>query len=133
MNFITHNGWGMWAVEIKSTGQFAGYVGLNHLETEMPPSPCVEIGWRLMKNYWGFGYATEAANQALNYAFDTLKLNEVVAFTTLKNKPSLAVMHRLEITDTGKNFIHPDIDPSNSLCEHMLYKITNKQWRKNKL
>ena len=37
-----------------------------------------------MKKYWGFGYATEAADEALNYAFNVLYLNEVVAFTILK-------------------------------------------------
>ena len=132
MCFIADNGWGMWAVEIKSTHEFAGFVGLNTPSVDMPPSPCVEIGWRLAKNCWGFGYATEAGQLALNYAFNKLQLEEVVSFTTLKNKNSLAVMARLKMKNIDMNFLHPDIDPSNPLCEHVLYKITKFQWYNNK-
>ena len=125
---ISINGWGLWAIEIKSTGKFAGYVGLNKLKDDLPPSPCIEIGWRLLKCHWGFGYATEAGKRALKYAFNILHLNEVVAFTTLKNKKSIAVMHRLGMIDAHKNFMHPNIDLSSSLCEHVLYKITKNMW-----
>ena len=61
-------------------------MGLNEPRVEMPPSPCVELGWRIMKNFWGFGYITDAATKALNYAFNTLHLNEVVAFSTIEIK-----------------------------------------------
>ena len=57
-----------------------------------------------------------------------LHLNEVVAITILKNKKSIAVMHRLGMINTHKNFLHPNIDLSNSLCEHVLYKITKNMW-----
>ena len=62
-----------------------------------------------IQKFWGLGYATEAAQGILNYAFDTLELDEVVAFTTLKNKNSLAVMCRLGMTNTDETFMHPDI------------------------
>ena len=52
---IEKNGWGMWAVELKSTGKFIGFVGLNTPKLDLPPSPCVEIGWRLGKNHCGHG------------------------------------------------------------------------------
>tara|TARA_B100000315_G_C14462809_1_gene534533 strand:- start:78 stop:434 length:357 start_codon:yes stop_codon:yes gene_type:complete len=91
VSFIEKNGWGMWAVELKSTGKFIGFVGLNTPKLDLLPSPCVEIGWRLGKNHWGHGYASEAANQALCYAFNTLGLDEVVTFTSLNNKGSLTV------------------------------------------
>ena len=58
---------------------------------------------------------------------------EVVAFTTSNNKGSLAVMDHIGMTDTGNNFMHPNINLSSILCEHVLYKITNNQWNKNNL
>ena len=80
--------------------------------------------WRLGKNHWGNGYATETAKQALNYAFNTLGLDDVVACTALNNKGSLSVMDHVGMTDTGLNFMHPDINKSNDLCELVLHKIT---------
>ena len=126
-SFIEENDWGLWVVELKSTHEFIGFVGLNKPKPNLPPWPCVEIGWRLAKNHWGRGYATEAAKQALNYAFNTLVLNEVVAFTIRHNRGSLAIMNHLGMTNTGLNILHSDIDPSSFLCEHVLYKITKSQ------
>ena len=92
----------------------------------------MKIGWRLGKNHWGHGYAAEAAEQALNFAFNTLGLDEVVAFTTLNNKGSLPIMNHIGMTDTGLNFMHPYINKSSDLCEHVLYKITRNIWMANK-
>ncbi len=126
---IKENGWGLWAVERKADNQFVGFVGLNEPSAALPCSPCVEVGWRLAKAYWGYGYATEAAKSALNYAFAELSLNEVVSFTSTTNKPSIAVMARLGMVNTEKNFHHPAIQPDNPLSEHVLYKITQRQWQ----
>jgi RimJ/RimL family protein N-acetyltransferase len=127
--FIKNNGWGLWAVELMSTGEFIGFVGLNKPKENLPFAPCVEVGWRLANKHWGQGYATEAAKRALNYAFSTLGLEEVVAFTTPNNIGSLTVMNKIGMTYSGLNFMHPDIDQKNRLCEHVLYKITNKEWK----
>ena len=127
--FIENNGWGLWAVELMSTGEFIGFVGLNKPKENLPFAPCVEVGWRLANKHWGQGYATEAAKRALNYAFSTLGLEEVVAFTTPNNIGSLTVMNKIGMTYSGLNFMHPDIDQKNRLCEHVLYKITNKEWK----
>ena len=96
--FIKNNGWGLWTVELMSNGEFIGFVGLNKPKENLPPAPCVEVGWRLANKHWSQGYATEAAKRALNYAFSTLKLEEVVAFTTLNNIGSLAVMKKIGMT-----------------------------------
>ena len=119
-------------VELKSTDKFIGFVGLNTPKFDFPPSPCVKIGWRLGKNHWGHRYAAEAANQGLSYAFNTLGFDEVVAFTILNNNGSLAVMDHIGMTDAGLNFMHPDINKSSDLCEHVLYKITRNIWMANK-
>jgi len=128
--FIAVNGWGLWVVELKSTGKFIGMVGLNKPKAELPPSPCVEIGWRLAKKYWSKRYATEAGKECIKFSFENLNLGEVVAFTTLNNVDSQAVMKRLGMTNTYRNFMHPHIEKSNPLCEHVLYSITKQQWKK---
>lgn len=130
-SLINDRGWGFWAVEVPNQNKFIGFVGLHTPTDSMPFSPCVEIGWRLAKQHWGKGYATEAANETLKFAFNTLKLNEVVSFTTLANFRSRTVMQKLGMRDSGQNFMHPDIEASNPQCEHVLYKISEPEWRSN--
>jgi RimJ/RimL family protein N-acetyltransferase len=83
-----------------------GFVGLNQPTSELPFNPCVEVGWRLDKEFWGYGFATEAGDSALEYAFKNLKLNEVVAFTAVSNEKSKAVMKRLGMKNSNENFNH---------------------------
>lgn len=127
-SLIDKRGWGFWATELKSESRFIGFVGLHKPEVELPFNPCVEIGWRLSKEYWGSGYATEAAQAVLTFAFEVLGLKEIVSFTSLENKRSQAVMHRINMVNTGHNFEHPSIPAGNPLKEHVLYKITKEQW-----
>ncbi|MBF2720356.1 GNAT family N-acetyltransferase [Psychrobacter sp. NG254] len=126
---IKDKGWGFWAVSLKETDTFIGMVGLNHAHADMPFSPAVEIAWRLHKDYWGQGYATEAARASLHYAFTELALEEVVSFTAVINKRSQLIMQRIGMTDTGNNFHHPMLDADHRLAEHVLYKITRQQWQ----
>jgi RimJ/RimL family protein N-acetyltransferase len=125
---ITVQGWGFWAVEIKASGDFAGFVGLNEPQYAMPCSPCVEVGWRLAKAYWGQGYATEAGRAALEFAFNPLNLSEVVSFTSVLNLRSQAVMRRLGMQDVQQNFEHPLVPEGDRLREHVLYKIGRADW-----
>ncbi len=125
---INTNGWGFWAIEIKDYNEFIGFVGLHNPEANLPFSPCTEIGWRLSKSYWGHGYATEAGNEALKFAFTQLKLSEVVSFATLKNTKSIRVMKKLNMVNTFSKFNHPDIPKGHALQEHVLYKITKSDW-----
>ena len=132
-SLIEHHGWGFWAVEIKACKEFIGFVGLNSPRTQLPFSPCVEIGWRLHKKHWGFGYATEAGKKSLEYGFSSLNLNEIVAFTTETNINSRKVMDRLGMKNTGENFAFPDLPPEHPLSKHVLYKITVSEWMENGL
>ncbi|SDG10493.1 Protein N-acetyltransferase, RimJ/RimL family [Onishia taeanensis] len=129
-SLIAERGWGFWAVEVPGESHFIGFVGLHTPNDSMPFSPCVEIGWRLAKAYWGRGYATEAANEALRYAFTQLGLEEVVSFTTVNNLRSQAVMEKIGMS-YASNFEHPDLEPSDPLCEHVLYKISKEHWEKH--
>ncbi len=126
---INKTGWGFWAAELKKSGEFIGFVGLNAAPADLPFSPCVEVGWRLHRKYWGNGYATEAGKISLAYAFEQLELNEVVSFTTQSNVKSRRVMERLGMKNTGRNFKYPDVPADHPLSEHVLYSISNTQWQ----
>lgn len=134
---IEDKGWGLWAVSLKESheaGGLIGFVGLHEPQADLPFTPCVEIGWRLNPNYWGKGYATEAAHAALEFAFQTLKISEVVSFTAAINRPSRLVMERLGMSNTQNDFDHPAIpkfDPPHPLARHVLYKITRRAWQEN--
>jgi RimJ/RimL family protein N-acetyltransferase len=127
-SLIAAQGWGFWAVELRESEQFIGFVGLNKPDYELPVTPCVEVGWRLRKKYWGHGYATEAGNASLVVGFETLRLPEIYAFTTLTNHKSQAVMQRLGMTNTRQNFMHPMVPKHHPLREHVLYKIDQSTW-----
>ncbi|GAK88044.1 putative acetyltransferase [Vibrio ponticus] len=122
---IDLHGWGFWAVEIKATGEFIGFVGLNTIDGEsgIPRAPFLEIGWRIAKQYWHKGYATEAADQAMRYAFFVLGVDDVYAFTAKDNLPSQKVMQRLGMIDTRLDFDHPKLPQGHPLERHCLYRI----------
>jgi len=127
-SLILERGWGFWALERKSDEKFVGFVGLHEPQPDLPFSPCVEIGWRLAKKYWGEGYATEAAKQALKFAFEVLLLSNVYSFTSVLNLRSRAVMERLNMVNVNQNFLHPKVPDGSPLKEHVLYKITKDKW-----
>lgn len=119
---------GLWAVEVKEGAGFIGYVGLNAPQFEAAFTPCVEIGWRLAFEHWGHGYATEAARGALDYAFETLKLPEVVSFTVPANVRSWRVMERLGMTRSPEDdFDHPRLAEGHPLRRHVLYRLSRPQ------
>lgn len=130
-SLITRRGWGFWAVEEKKTNSFIGFVGLHQPIKELPFSPCVEVGWRLAKQFWGKGYATEAAEAALKIAFERLELDKIYSFTSVGNLRSRAVMERLHMINTNQNFEHPEIPAGNPLREHVLYSLTKDQWKQS--
>ncbi|GLQ07299.1 GNAT family N-acetyltransferase [Sneathiella chinensis] len=120
---IAEQGWGFWAAEIRDTGAFAGFVGLHRPSADLPFSPCVEIGWRLARDHWGQGLATEGAKAALTFAFDRLSLPEVVSFTFKDNHRSRAVMERLGFQNSGEDFNHPALPDGHPLRPHVLYRL----------
>jgi RimJ/RimL family protein N-acetyltransferase len=127
-SLIEQRGWGFWALELKEKSEFIGFTGLHIPKSILPFSPCVEIGWRLAKRYWGYGYAPEAAREALGVAFNNLQLDEVVSFTSVHNLKSQSVMRKIGMENTNENFLHPDISSDSLLKEHVLFKITRSRW-----
>ncbi|RIN17312.1 N-acetyltransferase [Mammaliicoccus vitulinus] len=114
---------GLFAVELKETKSFIGMVGLNHIpkgsELTFPELPFYEIGWRIDKDVWGNGLATEAAEAVLTYAKEK-GINEVYSFTSEINKPSRRVMEKLEMEHI-RNFLHPKVIHDEHLAAHVLY------------
>jgi RimJ/RimL family protein N-acetyltransferase len=99
--FLGHwqlKGFGLWALEEKSTARFAGYAGL-WFPLEFTD---VEVGYGLVPQCRGKGYATEAAARARAYAYDVLKLPTVVSYIHPINEPSKRVAERLGATPDGE-------------------------------
>lgn len=114
-------GWGLWAVE--ADGRFAGFTGLAEPAFQAPFTPCVEIGWRLRREFWGRGVAFAAATQAVDHAFTRLRLPELVSFTSVHNLRSRALMERLGFTRNPlEDFGHPSLQADSPLRHHVLYR-----------
>jgi RimJ/RimL family protein N-acetyltransferase len=121
---FAERGWGLWAVEHVECGSFIGYVGLAPALFEASFTPAVEIGWRLDRDHWGHGYATEAARAALDYGFNTLGLDEIVSFTAPANVRSQRVMQKLGMTrDPDGDFDHPNVPEGHPIRPHVLYRL----------
>lgn len=119
------SGYGLWAVEVDVSRSFIGFVGLWPATFEAPFTPAVEIGWRLARRYWGFGYASEAARAGLADGFERLGLDEVVSFTSVLNEPSRRVMQGLGMhRDESEDFDHPGLPVGHRLRRHLLYRIS---------
>lgn len=120
---IAQRGWGMWALEVPGAFAFSGFVGLAVPHYDAPWIPAVEIGWRLPRAAWGQGFATEAAQAALDFGFARLGLREIVAITVPSNAPSRRVMDRLGmVRDDAGDFDHPRIEAGHPLQRHVLYR-----------
>jgi RimJ/RimL family protein N-acetyltransferase len=126
---IEAEGWGLWAVEVADGASFIGFVGLGRASFEEHFTPAVEVGWRLAREHWGHGYATEAGRGALAYGFEELGLEEIVSFTSRLNEPSWRVMERLGMShDAAGDFEHPRVPVGHPLRSHVLYRLSRADW-----
>ncbi len=125
---IEKQGWDLWAVEVKNTQQFIGYVGLHVPTVDLPFNPCVEIGWRLAYEHWGKGYAPEAAQVVLQFGFESLNLAEIVSFTALNNFRSQRVMEKIGMQQDLETFQNPGVSVDSPLREHCLYRLSQSNW-----
>ena len=121
-------GWSNWAVELRESSEFIGFTGLSVPRRTFSFSPCVEVGWRLARQFWGRDFATEAARAALRVAFERLSLSEIVSFTAVGNLRSRAVMERIGMRNTNQDFEYPGIVEGHPLRLHCLYRITRAEW-----
>ncbi len=115
------------AAELKSTGQFVGLIGLGYIPDEtraaIRGNPLVEIGWQFDRAFWGQGLAPEGARAYLDYGFEALRLDEIVAFTFRGNLPSQRVMSKAGmVRDLIADFEHPKLAPGHPLRPHVVYR-----------
>jgi RimJ/RimL family protein N-acetyltransferase len=129
-HFAEH-GFCFWAVELCADSRFVGAIGLSIPRFVAHFTPCVEIGWRLAREHWGRGYATEGARAALGDGFARLHLKEVVAFTVPPNLRSRRVMEKLGMrTAVEDDFDHPLLAPEHPLRRHLLYRLARTDWER---
>ena len=84
-------GYGRMAVELKSERTFIGFAGLKYLEDLKD----VDLGYRLMRKYWGKGIATEAGKSLVDFGFNTLALTRIIALVLPENIGSIKVLQKL--------------------------------------
>jgi RimJ/RimL family protein N-acetyltransferase len=122
-------GFGLWALEQRERGEFIGFTGLAGVPWAAHFTPAIEVGWRLKAEAWGHGYATEAAREAVRFAFDHAGLDEIVSFTVPANVRSRAVMVRLGMThDPTDDFDNPRLPEGHPLRRHVLYRLDRESW-----
>jgi len=121
---LEDRGYGWWVLEVKDVLPFAGVIVLQDVPGDWPFCPAREVGWRLVPEVWGNGYATEGADAALDYAFTCLLWPEVVAMTARINVRSQRVMQRLGMTnDSADDFELTIVPPDHPIRRHVLYRL----------
>ena len=87
-------GYGRFAVELKETGKVIGFCGIKYLpEIDLP-----EVGYRYLKEYWGRGIGTEAAQVCVDFAREDLKIEKLIALIVPENIGSIRVAEKLGMT-----------------------------------
>jgi len=107
------NGFGRWAVCLKTTNEFLGWCGLKFEED----SKEIDLGYRFYKKNWGRGYATEAAFACVKYGFETLNLKRIIGRSYLVNSGSIKVLENCNLKFESK--MKYDNEPA------VLYSIEN--------
>lgn len=120
---IQSNGIGLFAVELKETNGWLGFIGLNYVPKESKYTfeelPFYEIGWRLIPEVWGNGFATEGAAAVLKYAKEQ-GIEEVYAFTSENNEASRKVMEKIGMKRFD-HFEYPELSKYHPLKKHVRY------------
>ena len=121
---IAEHGFGFWAVERKADGAVIGQAGLLAMGADLPPGPALEVGWRFSTASWGHGYATEAAQGAIDWGFANRDAAEIIAITARTNLRSQAVMKRLGMTyEPWRDFEHPRVPEDSPLRPHVTFSL----------
>jgi RimJ/RimL family protein N-acetyltransferase len=133
VNQFAERNFGLWAVELKSSCEFIGFVGLLVPTFDAHFTPCVEVGWRIAKEHWGSGYAPEAALEAMRDGFERIELDEIVSMTATTNKKSIRVMEKIGmLRNPEDDFDHPRLPDDHLLRRHVLYRLSKAQWSRQR-
>ena len=122
--FRAEYGYTFWALERRADGAFLGWCGVKPGPKGIPIEGELEIGWRLAHDYWGQGYAREAAQATLDWVWRTLDVPLVAAITSVGNRNSWGLMERLGMVRAPEDdFDHPNVPPGSALVPHITYRI----------
>jgi len=116
------NGFCYFPVDHLETNTFIGFIGFSMQKFDSDFTPCVDIGWRINKNYWGKGLATEGALESIRYANDHLQLKRIYSMASKINSKSIKVMKKIGMTYI-KDFEHPKLQENPTLKECVLFAI----------
>lgn len=124
------HGFGLYAAQLRESGEFIGFIGLAVPNFTAHFTPCVEIGWRLAADFWGRGLATEGARAVADHAFGHLQLDTLVSMTVPANIRSRRVMEKIGMThNPADDFDHPNLPEGHPLRRHVLYRLGAGQTR----
>ncbi|HWJ71108.1 MAG TPA: GNAT family N-acetyltransferase [Sphingobium sp.] len=113
-----------WAVERRADGAMLGFCGLQPGPDDTPIAGRIEIGWRLRVDAWGQGYAREAAQASLDWAWANLEAESIWAMTVPANRRSWGLMERLGMArHPDLDFDHPAVPADSPLRRHITYSI----------
>ena len=130
---IAERGYGLYAAEEKASHTFIGFVGLAEVRFPAAFAPATEVGWRLSRQSWGNGYATEGARAVVADAFSRLEFESLVSFTAEWNTRSRRVMEKIGmIRDMAGDFMHPALPAEHKLAPQVLYRIDRDAWQAQK-
>jgi len=101
------HGFGLFAMAYKTSDEFVGFCGLQHLDNTSE----IEVGYRLARRFWGMGLATEAARASLHYGFEQLGLKRIVAVIQPPNGPSKSVAKKIGMKHVkNAHFYNTDVE-----------------------
>ena len=114
-------GYALWGVELRSTGELVGDVGLTRQLVD--GQPFVEVGWHTRRDLWGHGYATEGGRASVQWAFDHLRLERVISLIRPENVASWRVAEKLGLKPWRETMRGP-----NDSMFHIVYSVTRAEW-----
>ena len=121
---FSEKGYCYFAVDNLKDNSLIGFIGLCDQDYDVEFAPCIDIGWRLAKKYWGKGFATEGAKRCLEYAFEDLSLDNIKSTAPLVNTGSISVMEKIGMTKQLQ-FKHPKLLANERLVNCVCYEIRN--------
>ncbi|HEU4961217.1 MAG TPA: GNAT family N-acetyltransferase [Sphingomonas sp.] len=122
--YLDSHGYCFWAVERRADAALLGFCGLKPGAAGTPIEGEVEIGWRFGCDFWGQGYAREAAAASLGWGWRHLDAPTIAAITVAANTRSWGLMERLGMARVaGGDFDHPAVPDGSPLKRHILYRI----------
>ena len=115
------NGIGRWAIVEKESNNFVGWSGLKFVtDTVNNQSHFYDVGYRLLRKFWGKGYATETAFASLEYGFNVMQLNEIFAGVHIENGASDRIITKIGMKRIGEfNFYE---------SPHYWYALSKEDW-----